>query len=119
LRDILRAMEKPSQNQVAEILLKTIGLERTGVGSADSGRRVIETQLLAWGADSTGFVIRDGSGLSRYNYLSPETIVRTLAAVRRDTVFSAFYDALPIAGVDGTIKTRMRGTPASSRTFVR
>jgi serine-type D-Ala-D-Ala carboxypeptidase/endopeptidase (penicillin-binding protein 4) len=112
LRDILRAMEKPSQNQIAEILLKTIALERTHVGSADSGRRVVENQLLSWGADSSGFVIRDGSGLSRYNYLSPETIVRTLAAIRQDTAFSVFYNALPIAGVDGTIKLRMRGTPA-------
>ncbi|MFN2399859.1 MAG: D-alanyl-D-alanine carboxypeptidase/D-alanyl-D-alanine-endopeptidase [Gemmatimonadaceae bacterium] len=112
LRDILPVLEKPSQNQIAEILLKTLGLERTGVGSADSGRRVVEAQLAAWGAEQDGYVIRDGSGLSRYNYLTPETIVRVLAAIRRDTAFMAFYDALAIAGVDGTIALRMRGTPA-------
>lgn len=112
LRDILRAMEKPSQNQIAEILLRTIGLERTGVGRADSGASVVARQLLAWGAAPDGFVIRDGSGLSRYDYLSPETIVRVLAAIRHDTAFTAFYDALPVAGVDGTIAYRMRGTPA-------
>ena len=112
LRDILHAMEKPSQNQIAEILLRTIGLERTGLGSPDSGASVVERQLLAWGAEPDGFVIRDGSGLSRYDYLSPETIVRTLAAVRRDSAFSAFYDGLPIAGIDGTIEYRMRGTAA-------
>ena len=112
LRDILAALEKPSQNQIAEILLKTIGLEGTGVGTADSGLRVIESQLLRWGAQLDGFLLRDGSGLSRNNYLSPETIVRTLDAISHDTAFSAFYDALPIAGVDGTIATRMRGTPA-------
>jgi D-alanyl-D-alanine carboxypeptidase/D-alanyl-D-alanine-endopeptidase (penicillin-binding protein 4) len=112
LRDILHAMEKPSQNQIAEILLRTLGLERAGVGRADSGASVVERQLLAWGAEPDGFVIRDGSGLSRYDYLSPETIVRTLAAIRKDTTFSVFYDALPIAGVDGTIENRMRGTAA-------
>ena len=112
LRDILRAFLKPSQNQIGEVLLKTLGLERTGVGTADSGRRVIERQLLAWGAEPDGFVVRDGSGLSRYNYLTPETLVRTLDAIRRDTAFAAFYDALPIAGVDGTIANRMRGTAA-------
>jgi D-alanyl-D-alanine carboxypeptidase/D-alanyl-D-alanine-endopeptidase (penicillin-binding protein 4) len=112
LRDILHAMEKPSQNQIAEILLRTLGLERAGVGRPDSGASVVERQLLAWGAAPDGFVIRDGSGLSRYDFLSPETIVHVLAAVRQDTAFHAFYDALPIAGVDGTIENRMRGTAA-------
>jgi D-alanyl-D-alanine carboxypeptidase/D-alanyl-D-alanine-endopeptidase (penicillin-binding protein 4) len=112
LRDILHAMEKPSQNQIAEILLRTLGLERAGVGSPDSGASVVERQLLAWGAEPDGFVIRDGSCLSRYDYLSPETSVRTLSAVRRDSAFNAFYDGLPIAGIDGTIEYRMRGTAA-------
>jgi D-alanyl-D-alanine carboxypeptidase/D-alanyl-D-alanine-endopeptidase (penicillin-binding protein 4) len=57
-------------------------------------------------------VQRDGSGLSRYDYLSPETLVRVLSTIRKDTAFNALYDALPIAGVDGTIANRMRDTPA-------
>jgi D-alanyl-D-alanine carboxypeptidase/D-alanyl-D-alanine-endopeptidase (penicillin-binding protein 4) len=113
LRDILPALLKPSQNQIAEILLKTVGLERTGVGSADSGVRVIHDQLILWGAAPDGFVLHDGSGLSRHDYLSPQTIVRILTTVRRDTAFQVFYDALPIAGVDGTIGDRMRGTMAA------
>ena len=114
LRDILPPLLKPSQNQIAEALLKTVGLERAGVGSADSGARVERSALLAWGATSDGFVIRDGSGLSRHDYLSPETIVRTLIAIRKDTAFQVFYDALPVAGVDGTIADRMRGTAAAA-----
>ena len=113
LREILRYMEKPSQNQIAEMLLRTIGLERTGVGSADSGSAVVSRQLLAWGAERDGFVVYDGSGMSRHDLLTPETIVRTLVAIQRDTAFQVFYDALPIAGVDGTIRTRMVGTPAA------
>jgi D-alanyl-D-alanine carboxypeptidase/D-alanyl-D-alanine-endopeptidase (penicillin-binding protein 4) len=112
LREILPALEKPSQNQIAEVLFKTLALEQTGVGSADSARRVIERQLVAWGAKDGGYAIRDGSGLSRHDYVSPETLVRVLAAIRGDTAFQAFYDALPIAGVDGTISNRMKGTPA-------
>ncbi len=112
LSEILKALEKPSQNQIAEALLKTLGLERTGVGTADSGRRVVERQLLEWGADSGGFAVRDGSGLSRHNYLTPETIVRVLDAMRRHPSFAVFYEALPIAGVDGTIRARMKGTRA-------
>jgi len=56
--------------------------------------------------------VYDGSGLSRHDLLSPETIVRTLVAIERDTAFSAFYEALPVAGVDGTLRSRMKATPA-------
>jgi D-alanyl-D-alanine carboxypeptidase/D-alanyl-D-alanine-endopeptidase (penicillin-binding protein 4) len=112
LRDILPMILKPSQNQIAEAFLRTIGLERTGVGTADSGRRVIERQFAEWQIPADGFVVRDGSGLSRNDYLSPEAIVRILDVMRRSPNFQLFHDALPNAGVDGTIGTRMRGTPA-------
>ncbi len=112
LREILPVMEKPSQNQIAEILFKTLGRERTGVGSADSARRVVEAQLLEWGAEPVGFAVRDGSGLSRHNYVSPETLVRVLDAMRRHPHSQLFYDALPVAGTDGTLRARMQDTPA-------
>jgi D-alanyl-D-alanine carboxypeptidase/D-alanyl-D-alanine-endopeptidase (penicillin-binding protein 4) len=103
---------KPSQNQIAEVFLRTIGLERTGVGTADSGRRVIERQLAEWKIPSDGFVVRDGSGLSRSDYLSPEAIVDILDVMRRSPNFGLFFQSLPSAGVDGTIGSRMRGTAA-------
>lgn len=112
LSAILPRMAKPSQNQIAEILFKTLALEKTGVGTADSGRRVVERQLLAWGALPDGFAVRDGSGVSRHDYVTPETIVRVLDAMRAGPDFRVWYDALPIAGVDGTIATRMKGTAA-------
>jgi D-alanyl-D-alanine carboxypeptidase/D-alanyl-D-alanine-endopeptidase (penicillin-binding protein 4) len=114
LREVLPSFEKPSQNQIGELLLKTMGLERAGVGSADSGRRVVERQLQAWGiAAERDVVVRDGSGLSRHDYVSPRALIRVLDAMRRDTSFRTFYDALPVAGVDGTIASRMKGTPAA------
>ena len=112
LRQILPHLMKPSQNQIAEILYKTLALEKTGVGSADSARRIIERQLTAWGAEPDGFVVRDGSGLSRHDFVTPETIVRVLDAMRLHRDFPAFYDALPIAGVDGSLANRMKGTAA-------
>jgi len=114
LREILPALLKPSQNQIAEVLLRTIGLERGGAGTADSGRKVVERQLAAWGVPPNTYVIRDGSGLSRYDYLAPEALVHILDVMRKSPNFQLFYDALPIAGVDGTIKTRMRGTAAEN-----
>ena len=113
LREILPAFEKPSQNQIGEILLKTLGREKAGVGTADSGRAVIERQLTEWGVPSSAVAVRDGSGLSRHDYITPEAIVRILDAMRQHEHFLVFRDALPIAGVDGTIANRMRGSAAA------
>ena len=112
LGEITPKFLKPSQNQIGEILLHTLGLERAGVGSADSGRRVVERQLFAWGVDSAGVVVRDGSGLSRHDYVTPEAIVKVLDVMRHHPDAALFYNALPVAGVDGTIANRMRDTPA-------
>jgi D-alanyl-D-alanine carboxypeptidase/D-alanyl-D-alanine-endopeptidase (penicillin-binding protein 4) len=112
LREIMPKMMKPSQNQIAEIFLKTIGLERGGMGTADSALKIVGQQLLSWGVQPDGFEFYDGSGLSRHNLVSPEAIVRVLDRMQRDTAFAAYYNAMPVAGVDGTMKTRLKGTPA-------
>ena len=112
LAEVLPYFEKPSQNQIGEILFKTLALEKTGVGRADSAAHVVERQVIAWGAAPDGFAVRDGSGLSRHDYVSPRTLVHVLDAVRLTPDFRLFYDALPIAGVDGTIRNRMKGTAA-------
>jgi D-alanyl-D-alanine carboxypeptidase/D-alanyl-D-alanine-endopeptidase (penicillin-binding protein 4) len=112
LGEIFPPFFKPSQNQIGEILLRTLGLERAGIGSADSGVKVVERQMAAWGIDTAAVVVRDGSGLSRHDYVTPEAIVKILDTMRKRPDFKIFYDALPIGGVDGTIASRMRGTPA-------
>ena len=112
LSEIMPVVNKPSQNQVAEVFLRVLGLERAGVGTADSGRRVIERQFAEWKIPADGFIVRDGSGLSRSDLISPEAIVGILEVMRKSPNFTVFYESLPIAGVDGTIRTRMRDTPA-------
>jgi D-alanyl-D-alanine carboxypeptidase/D-alanyl-D-alanine-endopeptidase (penicillin-binding protein 4) len=113
LWELLPHFLKPSQNQIGEILLRTMGLARTGVGSADSGAAVVLRRALTWGVDSTGLVMRDGSGLSRHDLLSPESVIRVLGAMRRDSLFNVFHAAFPVAGVDGTLERRLRGTLAA------
>jgi len=112
LRDVLPKMLKPSQNQLAEQLARTVALEATGSASRDSANAVTARQLAEWHVPDDGYILADGSGYDRGNYLSPETIVDLLSHVRRDSAFSVFYEALPIAGVDGTLVRRMRASSA-------
>jgi len=97
------------------MLFRTIALEKVGAGRPDSARAIVERQIASWGAAvPLEAVVRDGSGLSRYDYISPQTVVRILDAMRKSPSFSVYYDALPIAGIDGTIRNRMKGTPAEN-----
>jgi serine-type D-Ala-D-Ala carboxypeptidase/endopeptidase (penicillin-binding protein 4) len=114
LKQILPYFLKPSQNQMGEVLMRTVGLERTGVGTADSGIAVARRQLTAWGIPTDGYQLHDGSGMARADLISPETIVRIFDRMRSSPDFAVFYDALPIAAVDGTIAHRMAGTPAAN-----
>jgi D-alanyl-D-alanine carboxypeptidase/D-alanyl-D-alanine-endopeptidase (penicillin-binding protein 4) len=113
LDSILKLLEKPSQNQIAEALVRTLGTLRGGaVASFDSGRAVVRETLTDWGIPEDAYVFVDGSGLSRYNYVAPAAIAQVLVAMARHADFGAFYEALPVAGVDGTIMNRLRGTAA-------
>jgi D-alanyl-D-alanine carboxypeptidase len=112
LREVLPKMLKPSQNRLAEQLFYTMALERTGVVSRDSAAAIERQQLTAWAIPSDGYIIRDGSGYERADFLSPETITRVLDVMRGDSSFAIWYDAFPIAGVDGTLVNRMRATLA-------
>ncbi len=113
LSDVLRRMQKPSQNQIAELLFRTSGLSASGDGSADSARAVGVRTLAEWGVTTSDAAYRDGSGLSRHDYVTPRAIVKVLDAMRRSPWFATYRDALPIAGVDGTIGNRMKGTAAA------
>lgn len=113
LRDVGTVLMKVSQNQYAETFLKAIGAARGGIGSTNAGRRAAAELFAGWGIPSDGYVMSDGSGLSRYNYIAPETVTTILARMHADPRHrDAFLATLPIAGKDGTIATRMRGTPA-------
>jgi D-alanyl-D-alanine carboxypeptidase/D-alanyl-D-alanine-endopeptidase (penicillin-binding protein 4) len=114
LSQILPMFMKPSQNQIGEILFKAVALQRTDTGTARIARRLTAERLRAWGALPDGFLVWDGSGLSRRDLISPETIVKVLDAMRRAPAFQAYFDAMPVAGVDGTLRGRMRSTRAEA-----
>lgn len=105
LAQIAVPMMKVSQNQYGEMLLKALG-----------GRQAAAERLKAMGIDDGTYVIADGSGLSRYNYVTDETLVRLLQHFQRKPDDAAAFSAtLPIAGRDGTLAQRMIGTPAEGK----
>ena len=113
LRDIATVLMKVSQNLYAETLLKALGAARGGLGTAEGGRIAVRRTLEQWGVPADAFIMFDGSGLSRYNYVTAATVTSVLEHVYKDVRHrDAFVATLPIAGKDGTISTRMRRTRA-------
>ncbi len=113
LRDIAVVLMKVSQNLYAETLVKATAAARGGLGTAEWGLSVIRTVLTSWGVPDDSFVNADGSGLSRYNYITPATITTILERLyKSDTDRAPFVATLPVAGKDGTLATRLRGTRA-------
>jgi D-alanyl-D-alanine carboxypeptidase/D-alanyl-D-alanine-endopeptidase (penicillin-binding protein 4) len=106
---------KVSQNLYAETFLKTLSSPgmNDGVGTSSDGLTAVRETMKAWGVEDGGLIMRDGSGLSRYNYVTPHTLVTILTHVDRDDQLRGpFESALPIAGRDGTLSRRMVGTVA-------
>jgi D-alanyl-D-alanine carboxypeptidase/D-alanyl-D-alanine-endopeptidase (penicillin-binding protein 4) len=103
---------KVSQNLYAETLLKTLGAS-VGPSTAAAGRTTVQSVLTPWGVSDGALIQLDGSGLSRYDYVTAEALVTILTHVDRDErLRGPFEAALPIAGRDGTLSSRMKGTPA-------
>ena len=115
LDSVLYLVNKQTNNLAAENLLKTLAAEETeSAGTTAAGLAIVRDYLSSIGVDTTKVILADGSGLSFYNAVSPDAVVRLLLAAFRDTsIFRRFYESLPVAGVDGTLKNRMRGTIAA------
>src|SRR3954469_24237907 len=108
----LRLM-KDSQNQYAETFFKAVGTGPGVVPTAAAGRRAIQAICDRWGVHPDALIQRDGSGLSRYAYVTPDALVAILTQVNRDDrLRGPFAQALPIAGRDGSLRNRMRNTAA-------
>ncbi|MDE3058819.1 MAG: D-alanyl-D-alanine carboxypeptidase/D-alanyl-D-alanine-endopeptidase [Bacteroidota bacterium] len=109
-------LNKVSDNLSAENLLKIIGASHYGIpGTSQHGISVVKRILAGFGIDSTKFLMVDGSGVSHYNVLTPAMYIKLLSGMYHEKkLFDLYYASLPIAGVDGTLEDRMRGTPAQN-----
>ncbi len=125
---------KPSQNLYTELTLRTLGEQKGRIAavpilsisgseqqrtaqtsarstSAEAGINVVKAFLQRAGADAV--VMNDGSGLSRHDFVTADASVKLLAYISRLPFSNVFRDALPLAGVDGTLANRMKGTAAA------
>jgi len=113
LSDIAATLMGASQNFYAETLLRTLDQDRRP-RTAAAGRNVMREVLESWGVDPSRMVVADGSGLSRYNYVTARTLVDVLQKMHDDPRHaSPFLATLPVAARSGTLATRLRGTAAA------
>jgi D-alanyl-D-alanine carboxypeptidase/D-alanyl-D-alanine-endopeptidase (penicillin-binding protein 4) len=113
LRDVATVMMKVSQNLYAETLLKALGAAHGGLGTVEGGRLAVHSVLQKWGVPDDGYTMSDGSGLSRYNYVTAATVITVLERMYQDPRHrDAFLSTLAVAGRDGTLASRLDRTRA-------
>jgi len=113
---------KPSQNLYTELILRTLGKVTPPLATTSSlaqtseelGIEAVKSFLKSVGIRPEALVLDDGSGLSRSDMVTAEASVQLLTFMSKHRFASVFRDALPIAGIDGTLRNRMKGTPAEN-----
>ncbi|MEZ5418932.1 MAG: D-alanyl-D-alanine carboxypeptidase/D-alanyl-D-alanine-endopeptidase [Vicinamibacterales bacterium] len=118
LAEIARQMLEWSLNNYAESLL--VALDQTPPATDADGLAALRETLSDLGVPPGSYSTRDGSGLSRNDYLSADALVAVLAgAWNRPSLRGTLKGALPVAGGDGTLGRRLRGTPGEGRVFAK
>ena len=115
LGEIVRLTNKFSSNLMARHLLLTMGEDRYGLpATLDKGATAIAAWSTERGLDLQGMNIDNGSGLSRATHISVLQMAKVLSAAYRSRYAPEFIASLPLAGVDGTLRSRMKSSPAGS-----
>jgi D-alanyl-D-alanine carboxypeptidase/D-alanyl-D-alanine-endopeptidase (penicillin-binding protein 4) len=120
VREISREIQKTSRNLYSDLLLAHIGeisreaSDPAEMTSEELGVRELKKFLAGAGVSPEEFFFEEGSGLSRDNLTTADATVTLLQHMSRHKQFTPFIDALPIAGVDGTLSNRMKATPAAA-----
>jgi len=113
LFEAVRITNKVSHNLHAELLLRTVGREKLGLGSTAAGLKVERDFLHQAGVIDGDVVLSDGSGLSREDLITPRAAVALLRYAAQQPWGAFYVSSFPIAGVDGTLESRMKNSAAS------
>ncbi|MDH5534086.1 MAG: D-alanyl-D-alanine carboxypeptidase/D-alanyl-D-alanine-endopeptidase, partial [Betaproteobacteria bacterium] len=116
LAEIVRDINKFSNNVMARQLFLTLGAEGDGPpGTTDKANRVVRQWLAQKGLTMPELVIENGSGLSRIERISAQSLGRLLLAAFSSPLMPEFIASLPLAAVDGTMKKRLNGAPVAGQ----
>jgi serine-type D-Ala-D-Ala carboxypeptidase/endopeptidase (penicillin-binding protein 4) len=115
LLEDVRLTNKLSMNLHAELLLRVAAREKAGATTMDDALAFATQFRQSIGISPDDVELTDGSGLSRGDLLTPQSVVQLLAYARKQPWASDFAATLPVAGQDGTLENRMRGTAAAGR----
>jgi serine-type D-Ala-D-Ala carboxypeptidase/endopeptidase (penicillin-binding protein 4) len=119
LSEIIDVTMKWSRNGYAETLLLAMA-PRDAPATGTKGLEVVQQTLATWGILPAHYLPRDGSGLSRYDYVSADALTLLLKHLAKDPKHAESYrSTLPVAGVSGSLATRMKGTVAEGRVFAK
>jgi len=121
LDEVFRPMMKKSNNFCAEAVFYSLAAKsgKPGAGREEAARYINDLVKIV-GLSPKNYTFADGSGLSQYNYVSPELLVSLLRyAYRHKDLYRHLQPALPVAGEDGTMRRRLCGTGARGRVFAK
>jgi len=110
LSEYMVRMNKPSDNLLAESLVR----ELNHAGTYDAGHARETPFFRTLGVDTSAIALVDGCGVGRRNFVTARAVSQLLLGMHRERNWPLYYASLPIAGVDGTLKSRMIGTPAQN-----
>lgn len=102
-----------SDNAVADRLAKAVNRQLGNPASAKGLTNTFKGELAKLNVNTSGLVVKDGSGLSRENRVSARTVVELLRVIRNDPRYAAIYEGLPISGKTGTLVKRFEKVPAA------
>jgi D-alanyl-D-alanine carboxypeptidase/D-alanyl-D-alanine-endopeptidase (penicillin-binding protein 4) len=111
LAELLRVVDKVSQNLHAEVMLREVGFAARHIGSREAGLVEMREFLREIGIPKDQYVFTDGSGLSRSTLVTPAAIATLLTYMYKSSFRDVWIGLLPIAGADGTLANRFRGHP--------
>ena len=106
---------KVSQNLHAEMLLRTMSRVLNNQGTLEDGLDILKSFAQKAGIAPEEVQFAGGSGLSRDTLVTPDAVIKLLEFNASAPYFQAFYDALPVAGIDGTLADRFHHTPLHGR----